>query len=72
MSLDGVLYPLIIEEARLKPGLINTHRGPVRTMSELKKAANLVYKSNSLLQCISTANSEKPTEHPGSTSSRLA
>ena len=24
MSLDGVLYPVIVEEARLKPGL-NTH-----------------------------------------------
>ena len=28
MSLDGILYPMIVEEARLKPGLIPTHKGP--------------------------------------------
>ena len=71
MSLDGVLYPVVVEEGRLKPGLINTHKGRVRTMSELKKAATLTYTSNSLLQCIGTADSEKPTEYPGSTSSSL-
>ena len=32
MSLDGVLYPVIVEEVRLKPGLIPTHKGPVRTL----------------------------------------
>ena len=67
MSLDGVLYPVEVEEARLKPGLIHTHKGPVRTMSELKQAANLAYTSNSLLQCISTAESENPLNIPGST-----
>ena len=72
MSLDGVLYPVVVEEARLKPGLIHTHKGPARTMSELKKVANLAYTSNSLLQCTNTADSEKPTEYPGSTSSSLA
>ena len=38
MSLDGVLYPMMVEEARLKPGLIPTHKGPARNMSELKNA----------------------------------
>ena len=52
MSLDGVLYPVVVEEARLKPGLIPTHKGPVRTMSELKNAAKLAYTSNPPLQCI--------------------
>ena len=28
MSLDGVLYPMVVEEARLKLGLIPTHRRP--------------------------------------------
>ena len=57
MSLDGVLYPMVVEEARLKPGLIPTHKGPARTMSELKNAAKLVYTSTPHLQCISTGNS---------------
>ena len=30
-----------MEEARLKPGLIPTHKGPVRTMSELRNAAKI-------------------------------
>ena len=46
MSLDGILYPVIVEEARLKPGLVATHKGPVRNMSELKKAAQLMYANN--------------------------
>ena len=66
MSLDGVLYPVVVEEARLKPGLIPTHKGPVRTMSELKNAAKLIFTST-LLQCISTANLEKCTGNPSST-----
>ena len=57
MSLDGVLYPMVVEEARLEPGLVPTHKGPARTMSELKIAAKLVYTSNPQLQCISTGNS---------------
>ena len=43
MSLDGVLYPMVVEGARLKPGLISTHKGPARNMSELKNAAKLAY-----------------------------
>ena len=39
LSLDGVLYPMVVEEARLNPGLIATHKGPARNMSELKNAA---------------------------------
>ena len=46
MSLDGILYPVIVEEARLKPGLIPTHKGPVRTLSELRNAAKIVLKTN--------------------------
>ena len=33
MSLDGILYPVIVEEARLKPGLVATYKGPVQNMS---------------------------------------
>ena len=57
MSLDGILYPVIVEEARLKPGLISTHKGPVRTLSELRDAAKIVLKDNSLLhQNVETEN----------------
>ena len=52
MSLDGVLYPMVLEEARLKPGLISTHKGPARNMSELKNAAKLAYATHPQLQCI--------------------
>ena len=34
---------MVVEEARLKPGLISTHKGPARNMSELKNAAKLAY-----------------------------
>ena len=57
MSLDGVLYPMVVEEARLKPGLVSKHKGPARTMSELKNAAKLVYSSTPHLQCIATGKS---------------
>ena len=52
MSLDGVLYPMVVEEARLKPGLMSTHKGPVRNMSELRNAAKLAYATHPQLQCI--------------------
>ena len=52
MSLDGALYPMVVEEARLKPGLISTHKGPARNMSELKNAAKLAYATHPQLQCI--------------------
>ena len=58
MSLDGVLYPIIVEEARLKPGLIPSHKGPVRTMSELRNATKiaLTHSCNALVL-------EIPVEH---------
>ena len=43
MCLDAVLYPMVVEEARLKPALTPTNKGPVRTISELKRAAKLTY-----------------------------
>ena len=36
MSLDGVLYPYLIEEARIKPGHIRTTQGNVSTLADLK------------------------------------
>ena len=54
MSLDGVLYPMIVEEARLKPGLIPTHKGPVRTLSELRDAAKIVFRTEPQLHCVDT------------------
>ena len=54
MSLDGILYPVIVEEARLKPGLVATHKRPARNMSELKKAAQPIFTNNHMFQCIKT------------------
>ena len=45
---------MIVEEARLKPGLIPTHKGPVRTLSELRDAAKIVYRTEPQLQCVDT------------------
>ena len=39
MFLDGVLYPMIVEKARLELDLISTHKGPVQTLSEFKYTA---------------------------------
>ena len=36
MSLDGKLYPYVIEVTRLKPGFIQTAKGAVSTLAELK------------------------------------
>ena len=33
--------PVVVEEARLKPGLVATHKDPARTMSQLKNAAKI-------------------------------
>ena len=38
MSLDGYLYPFLVEETRIKPGYIPTTRGNVSHLQELKKA----------------------------------
>ena len=37
MSLDGYLYPFLVEEIRIKPGFIPTTRGNVNHLAELKK-----------------------------------
>jgi len=37
MSLDGLVYPHLIEETRLKPGFIRTVVGNVSTLAELKQ-----------------------------------
>ena len=37
MSLDGVLYPHLIEDTRIKPGYIHTTMGTVSTLSDLKR-----------------------------------
>ena len=39
ISSDGVLYPMIVEKARLELDLISTHKGPVQTLSEFRYAA---------------------------------
>ena len=38
MSLDGQIYPHLIEETRLKPGKIWTSKGNVTTLVELRQA----------------------------------
>ena len=43
MCLNAVLYCMVVEGARLKPGLTPTDKGPARTISELNKAAKLTY-----------------------------
>ena len=37
MSLDGYLYPFLVEETRIKPGYIPTTRGNISHLAELKK-----------------------------------
>ena len=37
MSLDGQIYPHLIEETRLKPGTIWTSKGNVTTLDELRQ-----------------------------------
>ena len=38
MSLDGIIYPKLIEESRLKAGSLWTHKGKVTTLAELRHA----------------------------------
>ena len=38
MSLDGEIYPHLIEETRLKPGKMWTSKGNVTTLVELRQA----------------------------------
>ena len=37
MSLDGVVYPYLVEESRLKPGVIRTTKGNVYTLPALRQ-----------------------------------
>ena len=37
MSLDGVLYPYLIEATRLKPAVVRTTKGNVYTLSALRQ-----------------------------------
>ena len=37
MSIDGIIYPYLIEETRLKPGIIRTTKGNVCTLDALKQ-----------------------------------
>ena len=41
MSLDGQIYPHLIEETRLKPGTIWTSKGNVNTLVELRQAFSI-------------------------------
>ncbi len=38
MSLDGIIYPHLVEDTRIKPGTIKTHKGNVHTLADLKEA----------------------------------
>ena len=38
MSLKGEIYPRLVEETRLKPGIIRTHNGNVTTLADLRLA----------------------------------
>jgi len=44
MSLTGEIYPRLIEETRMKPGVIRTTKGNVRTLAELKAVLRSGYK----------------------------
>jgi hypothetical protein len=37
MSLDGMVYPMLVEESRIKPGSIRTTRGNVTNLADLKQ-----------------------------------
>ena len=39
MSLDGIIYPKLIQESRLKAGSLWTHKGKVTTLAELIRHA---------------------------------
>ena len=38
MSLDGMVYPSLVEQSRIKAGKIWTTKGNVHTLAELRKA----------------------------------
>ena len=43
MSLDGVVYPYLVEESRLKPGVIRTTKGNVFTLPALRQMVKSGY-----------------------------
>jgi hypothetical protein len=44
MSLDGIVYPQLIEETRIKPGQIRTTQGNVSTLADLKQVIRTGFK----------------------------
>ena len=46
MSLDGVIYPFLVEETRLKPAIIRTTKGNVHILHALRQ----IIKSGYVLQ----------------------
>ena len=44
MSLDGVVYPHLVEETRWKPGAIWTTKGNVYTLAQLRQVLSMVVK----------------------------
>ena len=59
MSLDGIIYPKLIEESRLKAGSLWTHKGKVTTLAELRHALGPNLKSH---QCKSDQYAREVTE----------
>ena len=54
MSLDGILYPMIVEKARLKLGLISTHNVQFKLWVNSEMQLKIAHKSDSQLQCLDT------------------
>jgi hypothetical protein len=44
MSLDGIVYPHLIEETRIKPGHVRTTQGNVTTLADLKQVIRAGFK----------------------------
>ena len=44
MSLTGEIYPRLIEESRMKPGIIRTTKGNVKTLAALKAVLRSGYR----------------------------
>jgi hypothetical protein len=44
MSLDGLIYPHLIEETRIKPGVVRTTQGNVSTLADLKSVIRSGFK----------------------------
>ena len=61
MTLDGQLVRGLFEHERLKPAMINTNQGNVKTLSTLKKAMNLeITPHNNLTSRIHIFQDQKP------------